>query len=79
MSLIQMTQCFTWIITRDSICRTFSMMAQAEIGFIVVQIDGMGTSNPSKAFHDVAWKNLGDASFPDRILWHKAVAAKYPW
>ncbi|HKE59126.1 MAG TPA: prolyl oligopeptidase family serine peptidase [Pyrinomonadaceae bacterium] len=55
-----------------------SMMAQAEIGFIVVQIDGMGTANRSKAFHDVAWKNLGDAGFPDRILWHKAVAAKYP-
>ena len=50
----------------------------AELGFIVVQIDGMGTSNRSKAFHDVAYKNLGDAGFPDRILWHKAVAAKYP-
>jgi dipeptidyl aminopeptidase/acylaminoacyl peptidase len=54
------------------------MQAIAELGFIVVQIDGMGTSNRSKAFHDVAWKNLGDAGFPDRILWHKAVAAKYP-
>jgi dipeptidyl aminopeptidase/acylaminoacyl peptidase len=54
-------------------------MAQAELGFVVVQIDGMGTSNRSKAFHDVAWKNLADAGFPDRILWHKAVAAKYPW
>lgn len=54
------------------------MQALAELGFIVVQIDGMGTSNRSKAFHDVAWKNLGDAGFPDRILWHKAVAAKYP-
>ena len=60
--------------------QTFNpMMAQAELGFIVVQIDGMGTSNRSKAFHDVAWQNLGDAGFPDRILWHKAVAAKYPW
>ena len=55
------------------------MQATAELGFIVVQIDGMGTSNRSKAFHDVAWKNLGDAGFPDRILWHKAVAAKYPY
>ena len=54
------------------------MQGQAEIGFIVVQIDGMGTNYRSKAFHDVAWKNLGDAGFPDRILWHKAVAAKYP-
>lgn len=55
------------------------MMGVAELGFIVVQIDGMGTSNRSKAFHDVAWQNLGDAGFPDRILWHKAVAAKYPY
>jgi len=53
--------------------------ALAELGFIVVQIDGMGTSNRSKAFHDVAYKNLGDAGFPDRILWHKAAAAKYAY
>ena len=55
-----------------------AMQAHAELGFIVVQIDGMGTSNRSKAFHDVAWKNIKDAGFPDRILWHKAVAARYP-
>ena len=55
------------------------MQSMAELGFIVVQIDGMGTSNRSKAFHDVAWKNLADAGFPDRILWHKAVAEKYPY
>ncbi|GBC83198.1 Prolyl tripeptidyl peptidase [bacterium HR10] len=55
------------------------MYALAELGFIVVQIDGMGTANRSKAFHDVAWKNLRDAGFPDRILWHRAVAAKYPY
>jgi dipeptidyl aminopeptidase/acylaminoacyl peptidase len=38
-------------------------------GFIVVQIDGMGTSNRSKKFHDVCWKNLQDSGFPDRIAW----------
>jgi dipeptidyl aminopeptidase/acylaminoacyl peptidase len=54
------------------------MQTLAELGFIVVQIDGMGTANRSKAFHAVAFKNLGDAGFPDRILWHKAVAARYP-
>jgi hypothetical protein len=64
---------------RSPSARTTGMQAIAELGFIVVQIDGMGTSNRSKAFHDVAWKNLGDAGFPDRILWHKAVAAKYPY
>jgi len=52
--------------------------AIAELGFIVVQIDGMGTSRRSKAFHDVCWKNLGDSGFGDRILWMKAAAAKYP-
>ena len=50
-----------------------------ELGFIVVHIDGMGTNNRSKAFHDVAWHNLKDGGFPDRILWHKAAAAKFPW
>lgn len=55
------------------------MRALAELGFIVVQIDGMGTSNRSKAFHDVAHKNLADAGFPDRIRWHQAAAARYRW
>ncbi len=50
-----------------------------DLGFVVVQIDGMGTANRSKAFHDVCWKDLKDAGFPDRILWHKAVANKYSW
>ena len=49
-----------------------------DLGFIVVQIDGMGTANRSKAFHDVCWKNLKDAGFPDRILWHKAVGGEVP-
>ncbi|MEM6979290.1 MAG: prolyl oligopeptidase family serine peptidase [Planctomycetota bacterium] len=47
-------------------------------GFIVVQIDGMGTANRSKAFHDVCWHNLKDAGFPDRIAWLRAAARKYP-
>ncbi|WP_234737088.1 S9 family peptidase [Tellurirhabdus bombi] len=55
-----------------------SMHELAELGFIVVQMDGMGTSNRSKAFHDVCWKNLKDAGFPDRILWMQAAAKKYP-
>lgn len=56
-----------------------SLQSLAEIGFVVVQIDGMGTANRSKAFHDVAWKNIADAGFPDRILWHQAVNKKYAW
>lgn len=50
----------------------------ADRGMIVVQCDGMGTSGRSKAFHDVCWRNLRDAGFPDRITWIKAAAAKHP-
>jgi dipeptidyl aminopeptidase/acylaminoacyl peptidase len=50
----------------------------ADHGFIVVQLDGMGTSNRSKKFHDVCWKNLRDAGLPDRVLWIKAAAGKIP-
>ncbi|MFT5527523.1 MAG: dipeptidyl-peptidase-4 [Pirellulaceae bacterium] len=57
----------------------FRVQDLAEIGFIVVQMDGLGTSNRNKAFHDVCWKNLGDSGFPDRILWIKEAAKKYPY
>ncbi len=53
--------------------------AIAELGFIVVQIDGMGTNWRSRAFHDVAWRNLKDAGFPDRIAWMRAAVATRPW
>jgi len=50
-----------------------------ELGFIVVQADGMGTNFRGKAFQDVAWKNLKDAGFPDRIAWIRSAAASRPW
>lgn len=59
--------------------KVIGMQSLADLGFVVVQIDGMGTLNRSKAFHDVAWKNLADAGFPDRIRWHQAAAARFPW
>ncbi len=49
-----------------------------DLGFIVVKIDGMGTANRSKAFHDICWHNLKDGGFEDRILWMQAAAAKNP-
>jgi len=57
--------------------RSFSGIA--ELGFVIVQIDGMGTSNRSKAFHDVCWQNIKDAGYPDRKLWIEAAAKKYPY
>jgi dipeptidyl aminopeptidase/acylaminoacyl peptidase len=49
------------------------------MGTVAVQLDGMGTANRSKAFHDVCWRNVHDGGFPDRILWMKAAAQKYPF
>jgi dipeptidyl aminopeptidase/acylaminoacyl peptidase len=51
----------------------------AELGFIIVKMDGMGTNHRGKAFHDVCWKNLKDAGFPDRKLWIKEAAKTRPW
>ena len=49
----------------------------AELGFIVVQIDAMGTAHRGMKFHSVSYKNLGDGGFPDRMLWIKDAAQKH--
>ena len=56
----------------------WNMTPLAELGFIVVQLDGMGTSWRGKEFEEVCYKNLKDAGFPDRKEWIRAAAAKYP-
>jgi dipeptidyl aminopeptidase/acylaminoacyl peptidase len=55
------------------------MAALAELGFIVVQCDGMGTAHRSRAFHDLCWKNIADAGLPDRIRWIKALAQRHAY
>ena len=55
------------------------MTSLAELGFIVVMVDGMGTSFRSRAFENVCYKNLKDAGLPDHIAWIKAAARKYPY
>lgn len=64
--------------------KTFSsynwwMTSLAELGFIVVQVDGMTTSFRSKEFEEVCYKNLKDAGLPDHIAWIKAASQKYPY
>lgn len=62
--------------TPRSFARAFRNSDQplAELGFIVVTIDGMGTAMRSKAFHDMSWKNLGDIGAPDHIAFIKQLA-----
>ena len=54
------------------------MTSLAELGFIVVMADGMGTSFRSREFENVRHKNLKDAGLPDHIAWIKAAGEKGP-
>lgn len=57
-----------------------SLQATAELGFIVVMVDGRGTAGRSKAFHDVSYKNLGGkGGIDDHIAMLRQMAAKYPY
>jgi len=53
--------------------------ALAELGFVVVQIDGMGTPLRSKSFHAAYYGNMGDNGLPDQIAGMKQLAARYSW
>jgi dipeptidyl aminopeptidase/acylaminoacyl peptidase len=53
--------------------------ALAELGFVVVQIEGMGNPLRSKKFHDTYYANMGDNTLPDQIAGMNELAAKYPW
>jgi dipeptidyl aminopeptidase/acylaminoacyl peptidase len=51
----------------------------AELGFIVIQLDGLGNPGRSKAFHDTYYGNLGDNTLPDQVAGMKELARRYPW
>jgi dipeptidyl aminopeptidase/acylaminoacyl peptidase len=54
--------------------------ALAELGFVVVSIDGTGTPNRSKAYTDAYYGAMGrHNTIPDQIAGMKELSAKYPW
>jgi dipeptidyl aminopeptidase/acylaminoacyl peptidase len=54
--------------------------ALAELGFVVVSIDGRGTPNRSKSFHDAYYGAMGrDNTIPDQMAAMKELASRYPW
>jgi len=53
--------------------------ALAELGFIVVEIDGMGTPWRSKRFHEAYFGDMGDNTLPDQVTGMKQLAQRYPW
>jgi dipeptidyl aminopeptidase/acylaminoacyl peptidase len=53
--------------------------ALAELGFVVVEIDGMGTPWRSKKFHEAYYGDMGDNTLPDQIAGMRQLGKKYPW
>lgn len=53
--------------------------ALAELGFVVIQLDHMGTPMRSKAFHDNYYGNFGDNGLPDHVAVLKQLAMRYPF
>jgi dipeptidyl-peptidase-4 len=53
--------------------------AIAELGFIVVAIDAMGTPGRSKSFHDIYYGNMGDNGLPDQITGMVQLAQRHEW
>lgn len=53
--------------------------AIAELGFIVVEIDGMGTPWRSRTFHEAYYGDMGDNTLPDQIAAMRELATRYPW
>jgi dipeptidyl aminopeptidase/acylaminoacyl peptidase len=51
--------------------------ALAELGFVVVEIDGMGTPGRSKSFHDAYYGRMGDNTIPDQVAGMKELAQRY--
>ena len=63
--------------SRDFHSANGDSQALAELGFIVMCLDGMGTPSRSKAFHEAYYADLGDNTLPDQVTGMKQLAAKY--
>ena len=55
------------------------LQAIAELGFVVFEVDAMGTPGRSKSFHEAYYGNMGDNGLPDQMGGIEQLAARYPW
>jgi dipeptidyl aminopeptidase/acylaminoacyl peptidase len=65
--------------SRSFIASRGDTRALAELGFIVVQIDAMGTPMRSKSFHAAYYGDMGDNGLPDQVAGMRQLAERYPW
>jgi dienelactone hydrolase/Tol biopolymer transport system component len=53
--------------------------ALAELGFVVVAIEGTGNPNRSKSFHDMYYPNMSENTLPDQVTGIRQLAARYSY
>jgi len=64
---------------RSFLAARIDHQAMAELGFIVVAIDGMGTPWRSTSFHHYWYGNMGDNTLPDQVAGIRELAKRHPW
>jgi dipeptidyl aminopeptidase/acylaminoacyl peptidase len=57
---------------------TISNQALAELGFIIVTVDGLGSAGRSKEFHNYSYKNMGK-NLADHVIAIEELGKKYAW
>ena len=65
--------------TRSFIPSRSDLQSIAELGFIVVELDAMGTAGRSKSFHEVYYGNMGDNGLPDQMTGIRQLAERHGW
>jgi dipeptidyl aminopeptidase/acylaminoacyl peptidase len=65
--------------TRSFAAARGDAQALAELGFVVIEVDGMGNPTRSKKFHDAYYGNMGDNTLPDQVAAMKQIAQRYPF
>jgi dipeptidyl-peptidase-4 len=67
-----------WFFVPKAFAGTLGLQSMAELGFVVVMVDGRGTAGRSRAFHQFSYRNLG-GSFEDHVAMIKQMAERYPY
>jgi dipeptidyl-peptidase-4 len=65
--------------TRSFVAARSDHRALAELGFVVIALDGMGTPFRSKSFHTTYYGDMGDNTLPDQVAGLRQLAERYPW
>ncbi len=65
--------------TRSFVSSRSDAQAIAELGFVVVELDAMGTPLRSKSFHEAYYGDMGDNGLPDQVAGMRQLAQRHPW